>query len=284
MENMIGQNIFDVWPSEASHSLFFYVQRSLETGKAELFEFQVRLNGEIYKYDAKIVASGENEGLAIIRDITQKKQLEKEILMIREMERKRIGDELHDDLCQSLTGAAIKSKILEDRLAKQSLKEAEESADITKIINQAITKTRMIAKGLHPIDLEIYGLKKSLASLVENMKTLFNISCSFKSNLASSVDFDESIHIYRIAQEAIINAIKHGQAKRVWVELMDMEDHIVLRVEDDGVGIPSDYEKNRGMGIRIMNYRARTIGAYLDIQRLISGGTLITCSYRRIPN
>ena len=220
------------------------------------------------------------------RDITERKHLEREILTISEKEQQRIGQDLHDDLGQHLAGIACLSQVLAHNLAKTPLAEAAEQAEqITKLITQALGKTRHLARGLIPVDLAGNGLLPALQILADNVENQFGISCPL--TWETSLQIDDSVtatHLYRIAQEAVHNAAKHGQAKHVMIDLSAVNGKVTLRVKDDGVGFQQSLAVEKGIGLRIMRYRASIIGGRLEIQRGDDGGTIVTCSIQRPPD
>lgn len=212
-------------------------------------------------------------------DITERKRLEREILDISAREQQRIGQDLHDGLGQHLTGIALLSKVLEQKLAAKSLGEATEAAEIAALVNQAITQTRDLARGLCPVQLEASGLVSALQELTSKTESLFNVSCRFECEHSVLIhDNAVATHLYYIGQEAISNAVKHGKAQRIRVGLAAENHRITLTVQDDGVGFPEVLEKHAGMGLHIMNYRARMVDGSLTIERDTTGGTTVTCS------
>ena len=150
-----------------------------------------------------------------IRDISERKRLEKTILEISETERRRIGQDLHDGLGQHLTGVAFMGKVLEERLAERRLPEAAEAAKIVKLVNESIRMTRELARGLLPVVSEAHGLMSALEHWAGEVSELFHIACRFECAIPFLVH-DEVLadHLYRMAQEAVNNAIKHGRAKK----------------------------------------------------------------------
>ena len=280
-DKIVGANIFDVLPLQVAHQWMYFLRKALQTGESQTFEHCIEHYGNKCDCETRIVLSSEDEILAIIRDITERKILEKQILQIRETERKRIGDELHDDLCQCLTGIALRSKVLEERLSNISSPDRESAKQITNWINNAISKTRAIARGLHPIALEIQGLKPALEEMIVNAGKMHQIHCHLNyGNDISLANESYAIHLYRIVQESINNAIRHGQASNVWIEVIQNGNDISLTVKDDGVGIPDDMENTNGMGIQIMEYRSHIINAKFDIHRNDDCGTLVTCCFQ----
>jgi PAS domain S-box-containing protein len=204
----------------------------------------------------------------ITRDITQRIQLEKEILESSAGERRRIGHDLHDGLCQYLAGIAFRAKALEQTLAAEGLPSMREARELTALVSNAIAQTRSLARGLDPIEVENRGLIVALQDLAIETEKLFEIRCLFASRVSEiKVDGQTGLALYRITQEAIHNAIKHGTARRIQTELKSSGDHLCLEIQDDGSGFDMQARgSNCGMGLRIMNYRARSIGAVLLVK------------------
>lgn len=221
----------------------------------------------------------EVEGIA--RDVTERRRLEKEILEISTREQHRIGHDLHDGVCQQLAGIGFLSDILADKLEEQRRPEAVEAHNISELVNQANKQTRGVARGLFPVRLEENGLVSALAELVENAGGYLKTACNFQCHGAIVIhDHTVAHHIYYIAQEAILNALKHGKADHIEVELAAHEGlGYLLVVRDDGVGVLAQAAPRRGMGIRIMKYRARMIDAELEVRSRPGGGTEMRCSF-----
>jgi PAS domain S-box-containing protein len=215
------------------------------------------------------------------RDITERKRLERELLAIREKEQKLIGREMHDSMGQMLTGIAIKSKSLELKLKSKSLQsESADAAEICELANETIAQTRHLARMLYPVDIETGGLVSALQGLVSSTNDLLKISCQFKCNDAIPIrDPVTARHLYRIAQEAITNAARHGKAKNIRVELTSAKGRTTLKVANDGEDFPGILAKKKGIGLKIMKYRAQMIGGMLDVGRGRKGGTLVTCTF-----
>jgi len=212
------------------------------------------------------------------RDISERKELEREVLESTANERRRIGHELHDGLGQYLAGIAFRAKALEQTLASGSETQAAEAKELVALPSNAISQTRSLARGLDPVEVESIGLPAALQNLATETRKFFNIDCSVHcpdSNL--NIDGQTSLPLYRIVQEAIHNAITHGEATRIQVELRAEVDHFSLRVQDNGSGFKLDVQKRSGMGLRVMDYRARSIGAVLRVSSQVDGGTEIHC-------
>ncbi len=217
----------------------------------------------------------------LMLEIEGRIRLEKEILNISEREQKRIGQELHDSIGQQFTGIAFLTKVLEQKLTGKLPDEAAEAAEIKKLVNQAMSQMRSLAKGLHPLNLDTDSFTSILQELAVTTENLFSINCSFKYDKSIQIDDAEvATHLYRITQESITNAIKHGKTKNIHIELGQKKDKSVLKVENDGLDFPEEFEaRGTGMGLQIMDHRADIIGASLDIHKAPEGGTIVTCSF-----
>jgi signal transduction histidine kinase len=171
--------------------------------------------------------------------------------------------------------------VLEQKLENKSLPEALQVKKIVELVNQAVTQTRGLARGLYPVELESNGLMSSLQELASNTEKLFNVACYFYCDRPILIDdYNVANHLYRIAQEAITNAVKHGKPKHVSIRLVGQKDKIFMEIKDDGLGIPIKLNKSKGMGLRIMEYRAEMIGASLNIHRHNGHGTVVKCTFR----
>ena len=217
--------------------------------------------------------------LIIFRDITERKRLEKEILEISDQERRRIGQDLHDGLCQHLAGIELMSQVLEQKLAGKSKADAARVGEISRHVRDAIGQTRSLARGLSPVTLESEGLASALQELAANAEKMFGLRCRVAAAQSGHVrPAAVDTHLYRIAQEAVSNAFKHGKAQELEIRLEAPAEATVLTVTDDGGGIAEPPPRNQGMGLRIMEYRAGIIGGALTIGKNPAGGTTVRCS------
>jgi len=217
--------------------------------------------------------------LIIFRDITERKRLEKEVLEISDQERRRIGQDLHDGLCQHLAGIELMSQVLEQKLADKSKGDAARAGEIARHVREAISQTRSLARGLSPVTLESEGLGSALHELATITEKMFGIACRVVCPRVVEIrTLAVATHLYRIAQEAVSNAMKHGKASKVTIRLETANERSILTVSDNGSGIPSVPQKSTGMGLRIMEYRAGMIGGQLSIFRNPGGGTTVQCS------
>src|SRR5271156_1079021 len=213
-------------------------------------------------------------------DITERKSLEEAILKISATEQRRIAQDLHDGLGQHLTGIAFMSKVLEEKLADKSLPEAAEAAKIVKMVNQAIENTRQLARGLHPVAAEPLGLMSALRNWANEVEELFHIRCTFRCSQPLPVrDPNLATHLYRIAQEAVHNAIRHGKSRNIEVGLSRKNETGTLTIRDDGDGFQKQQATQPGVGLSIMNYRADMVGGSLKVQPNEDRGVTVTCMF-----
>jgi PAS domain S-box-containing protein len=214
-----------------------------------------------------------------------RKHLESEILEISEREQRRIGQDLHDGLSQRLRGIAYLSHVLAEELVQKSLPAARDARRITQLLGQAILEAHGLARGLFPISLDAEGLMTALKELTSNIRGIYKISCRLTCPKPVFIaDQSVAINLFRIAQEAIQNALKHGKATRIVIRLTQKGERVELTVSDNGRGLPRHFEKGQGMGLKIMDYRASMIGAELQVRRGKIDGTWLTCTLRRQPD
>jgi len=214
--------------------------------------------------------------------LERSQRLEREIVSISDGEQRRIGQDLHDGLCQSIAALACSAASLCDDLRKLNLKpEATAAGNLAKLLQNTVIQARDLAHELVPAHVAQVGLVLALESLADSISRLQNIHCTFES-LGPKRKYadDEATHLYRIAQEAVNNATRHGQAHNVLVSLQAGEDETTLQILDDGIGFPQNRKNGSGMGLNIMRYRARQVGGELDIAHPPSGGTLVSCRTR----
>jgi signal transduction histidine kinase len=216
------------------------------------------------------------------REIATRKQLEKEMAEVTEHERRRLGHELHDTVCQHLTATSLSLQVLSAKLAEASLPQAKDADAGVELIEQAIDITRTLAKGLFPLELEGEGLGGALRELCRTTTDRYRIMCEFSGDLqTSTLDSTTATYLYRIAQEAVANAVKHGQVSRVNVGLSFLDGDMLLSVSDDGIGLPESTPEHHGFGLRIMASRADMIGARFSVKNNFEGGAIVTCRLRR---
>jgi PAS domain S-box-containing protein len=282
----LTMNIHQITPKNGRDGVLELLKRLREGEQVRSFEAQrLTKDGQLVDVWVTVTTLADREGNLVAiatteRDITERKRLERELLAVREKEQKLIGREMHDSMGQMLTGIAVKSKGLELKLKNKSLRESVDAAEICGLANEAIAQTRRLARMLYPVDIETGGLISALQGLAYSTKDLLKISCQFKCNNAVPVrDPVTARHLYRIAQEAITNAARHGKAKNIRVELASAKGKTTLKVANDGKDFPRVRTKKKGIGLRIMKYRATMIGGMLDVGRGRKGGTIVTCTF-----
>jgi signal transduction histidine kinase len=215
---------------------------------------------------------------ALKEEISRRERLERELLEISERGQRQVGHDLHDSLGQHLTATAFASQVLTEQLENKSLPESASARHLVKMVEEAIMLTRTFARGLLPVEMEGEGLMDGFQELARKINERFKVSCEFECHeLLLSNDAESSTHLYRIAQEAITNAIKHGKAKHISIGLEKKDGVITLTVTDDGIGLSENARNGQGMGLHIMAYRANMIGATFNINRLPESGTRVTC-------
>jgi len=215
-----------------------------------------------------------------IRDVSERKRLEKMILEVSDAERRRIGQDLHDGLGQHLTGVAFMGKVLEDRLAETSAVDAAEAAKIVKLVNESIRMTRELARGLLPAVSRAHGLASALEHFASEVTEVFHVPCRMECRDSVPVH-EEALadHLYRLAQEAVSNAVKHGRPKSITIGLALLNGGGVLTIQDDGCGFDVGPRSQSGLGMRTMSYRAKMIGGSLSVESSSSGGTVVRCAF-----
>ena len=218
---------------------------------------------------------------ALRREIAERERLDREIAIVADRERRRLGQELHDSVCQHLTGTALAAQSLRNKLAVRSAPEVDDATKVIDYIEEGIDLSRNLARGFFSPELDGEGLAFALRSLAGNTTERFHIPCSFSGEETVRVsDATVATQLYRIAQEAVMNAIKHARPHLVRIRLVKGDQDLTLNVDDDGVGIPARLPEPQGLGLRLMSHGAALIGADFKISRNASGGTSVTC---RVP-
>lgn len=219
-----------------------------------------------------------NERLA--REMQEREHLENLLQRVSESEKQRLGQDLHDGLAQILTGAAMRGKALEQRLLALQLPEAADLRELTETLAAALRNTRDLAGMLHPLNLSNSGLAPALRDLAARLRAQPGLDASFAGPEGlEPADEDAAAQLYRIAQEAAANAVRHGAAAAIRITLRRLAGGLELAVENDGPPVPDREGLFDGMGCRIMKYRARIIRATLDFQRPAAGGCRVACQW-----
>jgi len=288
---LIGRRLPEfVHPSDYAHNL--YLAEQLFEAKTPSLTVELRFlkkGGETIwgRMTASTIYDAEGNvlyGLIMVEDITERRRMEREILEISNREKRRIGQDLHDELGQLLTGICFRIVELETDLTKNNQPEARDASEIVDLVQTAILQSRAMAWGLNPVSLETGGLWNALTSLGRSIEQIYEIPCTLTCPKPVIIpDNETATHVYRIAQEALNNAIKHGKASHLSVSLEQYGSIITLTVQDNGIGLPENQGPHEGMGLRNMHYRAAMIHGSLEIKSSTGGGTLVRCQFTTDP-
>lgn len=229
---------------------------------------------------------GRQEIYAIAREVTRRKRMEKEILDTLDRERERMGRELHDGLCQELAGIAAVSASLARRLAPVAEPEADTAREIAKLLGQTIRHARDLARDHDPLRLDAIGLVTALTNFCLKTEAMFQVGCSFHcQSRPPNLGAKRESHLYRITQEAVNNAITHGRATHIDIQLSYQNGGGTLAILDNGLGMGDSPALPSGSGLQTMAYRASLIGGSLEVNRNAPGGTAVICKFSLLsPN
>lgn len=278
----VGSSLAMLYPEKDGAEVDTLLRIAVEDGRAEIEAWQLRRDRSSFWANTVLTALRDEQGglrgfACVVRDITERKRMEQEVLEAGAREQRRIAQDLHDSLGQKLTGISMLSQVLEGRLTGRSCPEAADAAKIAGYAAEAVREARELARGLMPSDLA-EGFCEGLNNLALYAREALKVDCeAVCDKRAAALDDVVAMHLYRIAQEAIHNAARHGKAKRVRLKLSQKAGKLNLVIEDDGVGIPPAHRRKTGRGLGIMQYRARLMGASLEVRRGRSSGTVVTC-------
>jgi PAS domain S-box-containing protein len=284
-DELVGQNVSILMPPPYCDEHDGYIARFLETGEARVIGIGRELvalhkDGSTFPIGLA-VSQVDHLGLftGVIRDISALKELQKQILEIAAEEDRKIGHELHDNVQQQLTGLGLLAANLSDVLQKKSTPEAPLAAKVAEGIKQSANDVHLLSRGLVPVEVDAEGLRAALTDLAVRISDQYDVSCDFRSDGSIGVsDNFTATHLFRIAQEAVNNSIKHGRANSIEISLAGADKLLTLKVLDDGIGLGDKRVPGPGMGLRIMDYRAGLIGATLQIASRENGGTSVNCT------
>jgi signal transduction histidine kinase len=230
-----------------------------------------------------LVLGGERYWLTVLQDATARRQLEREVLEVGNREQQRIGNDLHDGLGQELTGIALLLRGLENRAEREAPALSAAIEEVALLVNDAIFTTRALARGLSPVTFDRGGLGFALEELARRLSAMFHIDvrCEADHDLDRGLNSANALHLYRIAQEAVTNAAQHGHARHVQISLRHDGDRGLLRIEDNGSGFNQVLSQSKGLGLRIMHYRAQMMAGSLRIEPVLPHGTGVSCWFPR---
>lgn len=217
--------------------------------------------------------------VVLVRDQSERKALERQIIEASTLEQERIGREIHDGIGQQLTALSLLAASIERRLAAAGrIDDARKLEQLAGYIQDALAQARGLARGLSPVELDPEGLAEALVELANGVRTTSHIDCRFAG--APSIKVQDAVaaqHLYRIAQEAAHNALRHGKPRSILIALDSDDRGLTLTVTDDGVGVPKAPERSDGLGMHIMRYRAGIIGGQITVEPGPEGGTRVRC-------
>ncbi|WP_412061950.1 PAS domain S-box protein [Rubrivirga sp. IMCC45206] len=317
-DEVIGQNVTVLMPEPYHSEHDGYLEAYRTTGVRRIIGIgrEVvgrRKSGATFPMDLAVsevsLPGGRRLFTGFVRDISERRLLEREVLRIAEAERRRIGQDLHDGLGQELTAIGLFVRNLARTLDAEGSGAAADARQIVEMLDGADAHARGLARSLVPVELEQNGLEAALGRLAERAAALYGVAVTAATDgsgpaEASALTPDAASNLYWIAQEAVSNAVQHGRAAAISVHLVRGAERLRLRVEDDGVGFggtlhgggafapdapgddtldpgvaaPARPVDHRGMGLRIMHYRAHLAGGALDIRSGARGGTIVTCT------
>lgn len=287
LEEVRGKSLWDLFlmPDEVERFKSTFAQLSADLLPEDYQTYWVTRHGtrRLIAWSSTILPGSNGTPNYIIAtgiDITEREQLEKALLNISSREQRRIGQDLHDGLGQHLTGIAFMAKVHEAKLAEKCLPDAADAAKIVHLVNEAIRKTRELARGLLPVVSDAQGLMSALQLWATEVEDIFGVSCRFECGSAVLI-YDDAMatHLYHIAQESVNNALRHGHAHNIVIQLTAENGQGALLIKDDGAGIAESRGNSQGMGLHIMNYRAGMIGGTLEITPHLVQGTTVSCTF-----
>jgi len=287
IEHIVGQDIGVLLPAAARAPVTAKLRRVLKAAEPVTYEFEhpSATGTEYFECRAVLVREdGIGTGISIaVRNITERRRLEREILEVAARERQTIGRDLHDGLGQELTGVALMLRGLATRIQKECPGVIAQVNEVVGLVNQSIDTARTLARGLLPVNKERGGLSNALRALADRSRALYGFESRFQAEVAEEVPLNEATasHLFRIAQEALTNTARHSRATAVSVCLTVTRTRFSLRVTDDGVGLSDAARSGSGMGLKIMKYRAAMIGANIEIGPNDPHGTVVCVTGER---
>lgn len=290
-KEIVGKDIGELMPFPHSENHGKYIRQYIETGEKKVIDIGreiqgMRKNGTVFPIEvtvSEVSWEGNRFFSNIIKNISERRDLERRISDISNEERRRIGQDLHDGLGQMLTGIRMVSENLAKKLKTTGSEWTDKVQQISEMVQEADEYARTLTRGMVQIDLENKGLSNALRELCKRAEKLFSIQCTYSETGSMVIDdHTAALHIYRIVQESINNAVKHGKAQNIQVRLSNSGQHTSLVIDDDGIGFGPEFSKeNSGMGIQIMKYRAGILGGILELVRTEDEMTRVRCI---IPN
>jgi signal transduction histidine kinase len=275
----LGRPMQEVLPPEIGERFEDALRSIRRRAKMRRIEYRLRVGERERYWEARLLPLPGQDVFAIVRELTHQKNLEKEILQTARREHMAIGQELHDGVGQEVRGLGYLAKSLAKRLQRREADEAAEAGQLAEGLEGVLKQLRAIAKGLIPVEVNVEGLMVALRELVKTAEERSDCACDFECPHPVPVDDDHvALHMFRIAQEALSNSIRHANADRITIRLEVIDAKLVLEIRDDGEGIGRTSGERQGLGLRTMQYRAALIGASYSAGNAAGGGTVVRCS------
>jgi len=288
-DELIGQNISVLMPEPYHSEHDQYLAHYHETGEKKIIGIgrevtARRKDGSVFPIELSVGEFLDGEGLmytGIIHDISKRRELEHHLTEAKIKEKQRIAQELHDGLGGQMTGIALLVKALHNRLKAEGSAYADQAAELAQHVDEAHTELRAISRDLSPVEVLPEGLAHALSALAERTDRADGVRCTCDCDPVVVHQPTVAMHLYRIAQEAVSNAIRHGNTDHIEICLEQDDGHAVLTISNTGKAIQHLTDTTRGMGIRTMKHRADLMGGTLRIAPAEGGGTVVIC---RVPN
>ena len=259
-------------------------------GQGEEFsmEYACEVDGEDRWFEGKVTRCGKKAPVRVViahEEISKRVQLEREIVAVSAREQQRFGQELHDGLSQQLTGLKFKASLLEYQLGSKSLPEAGDAKAISELLNEATDEASKLARSVRPVEIESRGLMMALRELAAKTAQAHSVKCECKVPRPVFIhDNNVATNVYRIAEEAVANALEHGEAAEIELTLSETKEHVTLSVRDNGRGLSAKSAERGGLGLHMMRYRARMIGGSVELRRNPANagrGATVVCHFQK---
>jgi two-component system sensor histidine kinase UhpB len=283
-EDVLGRRLSELWAEENVIDMETQAATTMRTGRTLTDQERawILADGSVRWFTFTHVPlrdHGAVSGLVCtVQEVTARKALEQEILEISNREQRRLGSDLHDGLGQELTGLSLLMKGLEVQLSREAQQYLPQVTKISDLLARAIQSTRSLARGLAPVNLERGGLPEALKHLAARCTDMYNLQCTFSNGVQKLPELEEgaATHLYRIAQEATTNAARYARAKSIDIELRSTARKLQLSIADDGIGLSAGLAQGRpGMGLKIMEYRARMLGGAINFEEPGAGTRIV---------
>ena len=280
-EQLVGHTATEIMGPEFAAQQQQLVEDAIKKRKLQVWEHQIEFDGEPLHLESRFVRCTDDEAIVMVRDVTERVELQREVTDVEERERSRIGRDIHDGLGQSLTAVSLALAHLSQQLKRETSPHQPAVQRIVESMRGCIAEAGRIAHALTPVVAENHGLRGALARLAEEVNATTGVRCSFRAASRHQTHSREhETQLYRIAQESVGNALRHGGPSVIEIDYRCDLAHCRLEVSDDGCGIPPPEQRATGLGLRSMQYRAGLIGATLEVTSRPEGGTRMVCECR----